>query len=175
MHASLDGYVAGPNGEIDWIKYDSEMQAYVAEKLKSVNSVIYGRVTYEMMAAYWPTENDEHAKWINAAPKIVLSRTMQKADWNNTRVIGNNIAIELRKLKQQGSGTNDNIAIIGSAESANYLMRLGLIDEYWIDINPVILGSGKLLFQDTGEMKKLKLVKATAFKSGAVGFDYVNE
>ena len=175
MHASLDGYVAGPNGEIDWIKYDSEMQAYVAEKLKSVNSVIYGRVTYEMMAAYWPTENDEHAKWINAAPKIVLSRTMQKADWNNTRVIGHNIAVELRKLKQQGTGNNNHIAIIGSAMSANYLMRLGLIDEYWIDINPVILGSGKLLFQDTGEMKKLKLVKATAFKSGAVGFDYVNE
>ncbi|MBS1600558.1 MAG: dihydrofolate reductase family protein [Bacteroidetes bacterium] len=182
MHVSLDGYVAGPNGEMNWIIYDEELRNYVSNKLKTINTVMYGRITYEMMAGYWPkaaanpnasSYDIEHGNWINAAPKIVFSKTMKKAEWNNTMVISENIPEEMNKLKQSDSGKD--IVIIGSVDAANYLVKHDLIDEFWIDINPIILGGGKPLFQDSGAMKKLELAGVREFKSGVVGFDYIRK
>src|ERR1700752_722404 len=110
MHVSLDGFAAGPNGELDWISYDEELEKYAEGIVSTVGVALYGRVTYWMMESYWPsvpanpasTEHDiDHAHWIENIPKIVFSKTLEKVEWNNTRLIKDNIAEEIQKLKQQ--------------------------------------------------------------------------
>lgn len=179
MHVSLDGFAADTKSGLDWISYDSELQQYADGIVATVGSPVYGRVTYELMAGYWPTvltnpnasENSKaHAQWVDKATKIVFSKTMKKADWNNTIVINDNIAEEINKLKQQ---PGKDLVIFGSPGLAHSLMELDLIDEYQLTLNPVLLGSGKAVYQDIKNKTNLKLVKATVLKSGVVGLHYV--
>jgi dihydrofolate reductase len=178
MHVSLDGFAADENRGLDWISYDSELQQYADGIIATVGSPVYGRVTYELMAGYWPTvltnpkaseHSKAHAQWVDKATKIVFSRTMKKADWNNTIVINDNIDEEVHKLKQQ---PGKDLAIFGSPGLSHSFMELDLIDEYQLTLNPVLLGTGIPVYQDIKNKTNLKLIKATTLKSGVVGLHY---
>jgi dihydrofolate reductase len=178
MHVSLDGFAAVPNGGLDWISYHSELQQYADGIVSTVGSPVYGRLTYELMASYWPTVLDDpdasdhdkaHARWVDQATKIVFSKTMKKAEWNNTIVINDNISEEINKLKQQ---PGKDLVIFGSPGLAHSFMELDLIDEYQLTLNPVLLGSGIPAYQNIKNKTNLKLVKATSLKNGVVGLHY---
>jgi dihydrofolate reductase len=167
---TLDGFFEGPNREIDWHNVDEEFNEFAIEQLNSTDILLFGRVTYELMANYWPTvaaiTNDPIiASKMNAIPKIVFSKTLKNADWNNTRLIKENITEEVSNLKHQ---PGKDIAIFGSSDLAATFMQSGLIDEYRIMINPIILGEGKLLFKGLNEKLNLKLLKTKMFSSGNV-------
>jgi dihydrofolate reductase len=176
-HISLDGFAAGPNGELDWIPYDEELEKYAEKLVKETGTALYGRVTYEMMT-YWrtvPSNPDatkhelEHAHWIEEVEKVVFSRSMKSSDWNNTKIIGSNIKEEVLRLKEQ---PGKNLMIFGSPGLAQTLMELDLIDEYRLTLNPVILGSGKPLFHDSKEKAPLKLLEAKTLNSGVICLHY---
>lgn len=163
---SLDGFFEGPNNEIDWFVVDKEFLAYSAEMLRSVDTILFGRRTYEVMQAYWPSApKDEIADKMNGLPKIVFSRTLNKADWNNSRLIRENIAGEVSALKQQAG---KDMVILGSAMLASFLLQEGLIDEYRIVLDPIILGGGNPLFGAVNRRIQLKLKDAKLLASGVV-------
>lgn len=178
IHATLDGYVAGENGEMDWIVYNEDVAQYSYDLHDSTDTAIYGRVTYEMMAGYWPTvldnpESDprdrKHALWLEDATKIVVSSTLDAVDWKGTVIIRDNLAAEIQKIKQQ---PGKDLWLLGSPTLAQTFMRLGLIDEYRINVTPVILGSGKPLFDSLDNALNLKLLEARTFKGGVVALRY---
>ena len=170
---TLDGFFEGPNGEIDWHNVDTEdgeFNEFAIEQLGSIDTLLFGRVTYQLMASYWPTpaaiEGDPIvADLMNRLPKVVVSRTLEKAEWNNTRLVKDHIAEEILKLKQQ---PGKDIALFGSATLMSTLMQMDLIDEHRIMVNPVILGSGTPLFKETKDRQSLKLVRSRTFRSGNV-------
>ncbi len=167
---TLDGFFEGPNQDISWHNVDAEFNEFAEEQLATIGIIVFGRVTYEGMASFWPTpfaiENDPViAARMNAFPKIVISRTLDRADWNNTRLIKDNVAEEITRLKQQ---PGNDLAIFGSANLAASLMQMGLLDEFRIMVNPVVLGKGTPLFQDVSQPLKLTLIKARTFDSGNV-------
>ncbi|MFN8453196.1 MAG: dihydrofolate reductase family protein [Anaerolineae bacterium] len=181
MHISLDGFAAGPNGELDWISYNEELERYAEEVVSTVGSPLYGRVTYHMMESYWPTVLTdpaaskhalEHAQWVENVPKIVFSKTLDQVEWNNTRLIKNNIAEEVAKLKQQ---PGKDLVIFGSPGLTHTFMRLGLIDEYRLTVNPVILGRGIPLFKNINDRIDLKLLETKTFQSGVIGLHYQSD
>ena len=175
MHVSLDGYVAGTNGELDWISYDTELEEKAEEIVRNVGSPMYGRITYQMMESYWPTvlknpaaasKHDlEHAQWVENIPKIVFSKTLRKAKWNNTLLIKENIPEELSKLKQQ---PGKDLVIFGSPGLSHHLMSLNLIDAYQLTVNPVLLGNGIPLFKNIKNKTALKLTQSERLKSGVL-------
>jgi dihydrofolate reductase len=174
---TLDGYFEGLNKDISWHNVDSEFNDFAVYQLNHASLLIFGRVTYELMAAYWPTkeaiEDDPVvAGKMNSLPKIVFSHSLTKVNWANTQLIKNNIEEECRRRKRES--TKD-IYIFGSAELSSALDRLELIDEYRIIINPVILGAGTPLFKSTDEPRKLKLIKTRIFNSGNVLLYYERE
>lgn len=177
-HTSLDGFVGGPNGEMDWIHVDDKMFDSVGKLTDDADVALYGRVTYQMMNSYWPTAADqpgatkhdiEHSNWYNSVTKIVFSRTMQHTNSNNTRVIHENIQEEIQKLKSQ---TGKNMLMIGSPGIAHTFMQLDLIDEYWIHVNPVVLGNGIPLFKDVQNRINLTLTDVKNYEGGVVGLRY---
>lgn len=179
MHVSLDGFAADTDKGLGWISYDSELQQYADGIVSTVGSPVYGRLTYELMAGYWPgvlnnpnesEHSKAHAAWVDKVTKIVFSRTMKEAGWNNTIVINDNIAEEINKLKQQ---PGKDLVIFGSPGLAHSLMELDLVDEYQLTLNPVLLGSGIPAYENIKNKTNLKLVKATPLKSGVVGLHYV--
>lgn len=170
---SLDGYFAGTNGDISWAHKDAtdaEWNAFVADNAGGGGLLVFGRVTYEMMAAYWPTplasKNDPVvAERINKLPKIVFSRTLDRASWSNTTLVKGDIAAEIRKLKQQpGPG----MAILGSGSIVSQLAQEGVIDEYQVVVNPVVLGKGRTMFDGIPQRLTLKLTKTRTFANGNV-------
>ncbi len=178
MHSSLDGFVAGPNREMDWIKINESMFDFVATMTANADTALYGRVTYEMMQAYWPTAGDkpnaskhdkEHAAWYNKVDKIILSTTLVENELFNTIVIRDAITEKINAIK---SKVGKNILIIGSPRASHSLLNLGLIDEFWIFINPVLLGQGIPLFKEISTITKLKLVDTKIFNSGVVAVHY---
>jgi dihydrofolate reductase len=178
MHISLDGFTAGPNGELDWARVDEETYGYVADLLRTVDTALYGRVTYHMMESYWPTvpadpastESDrQHADWVENVQKIVFSRTLDRVTWNNTRLVQENIGEEVAQLKRQPGG---DLMIFGSPSIVHMLAQHGLIDEYRLNINPVVLGSGIPLFTGIEDRIALELLDVKRFHSGAVGLHY---
>jgi dihydrofolate reductase len=178
MHISLDGFAAGPNGELDWISYDEELEKYAEGIVSTVGSPLYGRVTYKMMESYWPTvlnnpsatkHDMDHARWLEDVEKIVFARTLEKVEWNNTRLIKDNIAEEVSKLKQE---PGKDLVIFGSPGLAHTFMQMGLIDEYQLTVSPVILGRGKPLFEDIKDKRNLKLLEAKTLNSGVVTLHY---
>jgi dihydrofolate reductase len=167
---TLDGYYEGPNQEFDFWVVDEEFDGFAVEQLDEVDTLVFGRVTYEGMAAYWPTpaadqDDPRVAARMNGLSKIVVSRTLDKADWANTRLIKDDVSEELTKLKQQ---PGKDIAILGSSDLTVSLLQMGLVDEVRIMVNPVVLGAGKSVFRTAGERISLKLLKSRPFNSGNV-------
>lgn len=178
LHASLDGFVEGPNGAMDigWIAYDADLANHAKEILSTADTVIWGRATYQMMYDYWPTmlsaaseHERNHAEWIEKTEKIVFSTTLDKVEWNNSRLVKDHVEEEIHKLKQK---QGKDMVILGSPRFAHYLMQLDLIDEYKITISPVLIGSGLPLFQGIEEKTNLKLIENKTFASGAIGLHY---
>ncbi len=181
IHLSLDGFASGPNDELDWISYDEELEQYSHSLHAQTDAVIWGRRTYEGMASYWLTvpgnpESSpaelEHARWLEGATKIVVSRTLDRVEWGdaqNTVLIKDNIAEEINKIKQQ---PGKDIWFLGSTALAQTFMQLDLIDEYRININPTVLGRGKPLFANVTREFPLKLLEAKTLKSGVVALRY---
>jgi dihydrofolate reductase len=182
MHLSLDGFAAGPNGELDWLPFDEELEAYADEIVSTVGSPIYGRVTFQMMESYWPTvlqnpsssskHDIDHANWIEKIEKIVISRSLEKVEWNNTRLIKENIAEEIAKLKQQ---PGKDLVIFGSPSIAQAFIQLDLIDEYRFTVSPIVLSSGIRLFQDNKDKINLKLLSTRTLHSGVIALHYQTE
>jgi len=178
MHTSLDGFVAGPGGEMDWIKFDDAMFDFVGTMTAQADTALYGRVTYQMMESYWPTAGEkpnaskhdiEHSKWYNKVSKVVLSRTIKGIEQDNTQVISENISENINKLKQQDG---KNILIFGSPSASNAILNKGLIDEFWIFVNPVLLGQGIPLFKDISESTSLSLIETKTFDIGVIALHY---
>ncbi|HEY2462189.1 MAG TPA: dihydrofolate reductase family protein [Candidatus Acidoferrum sp.] len=169
---SLDGFFEGEKSwALDWHQYawGDELERLSIEQLKAADGLLFGRVTYEGMAAYWQKETGEVAEFMNRLPKAVVSRTLERADWNNTTLIKGDLGGEVAKLK--GKSGKD-IYVFGSGKLSHTLMEHGLFDEYRIAVVPVILGSGKTLFGDGLKRQPLKLVETRTFSSGAVMMRY---
>ena len=169
MMTSADGYYAGPGGALDWHNVDLEFSQFALAQLREAGTLVFGRVTYEGMAAFWPTPAGEQsdpdvAKAMNTTPKIVISRTLAQAAWAGTQVISTSVEEELAKLKQQ---PGKDIVIQGSSTLTAGLLQTGLLDELRIMVNPVILGQGRSLFAGAGKTS-LKLLKTQRFTSGNV-------
>jgi dihydrofolate reductase len=178
LHTTLDGFVAGPNGEMDWIKLDDEMFDLVGTFTNEADTALYGRVTYEMMEGYWPTAADqpnatkhdkEHSTWYNRIQKVVISKTMRGQDINKTTIISDNVATEIEKLKNE---EGENILIFGSPSAAHTLMEHNLIDEYWLFVNPILLGEGIPVFSKIKNRVDLEIVNVVRFDSGVTGLNY---
>ncbi|RZJ33271.1 MAG: dihydrofolate reductase [Flavobacterium sp.] len=178
MHISLDGFVAGPNGEMDWIKVDAELFEHVGHRISEGDTALYGRITYEMMESYWPTAGEkpnadkhdiEHSKWYNNVRKVVLSRTREGENLKNTVIIGSDVARKITEIKEE---PGEEILLFASPTATHSLTELGLIDGYCLFINPIILGQGIPLFTGTEEKTKLKLVSTRKFKSGVIEASY---
>ena len=172
---TLNGYFEGPKGDISWHRHGAEENAYAAEALKSGSALLFGRVTYELMAGYWSTpaarENDPTvAEGMNRAEKIVFSRTLRKADWRNTKLVKGDMGEEIRKLKQV---PGKNLTLLGSGSVLTQLAQLGLIDEYQIMVDPVALGAGTPAFKGISRTLNLRLKVTKTFRSGVVLLSYV--
>ncbi len=177
MLVSLDGYFEGPNKEIDWHVVDGDFNEYAVEMLNSVDTLLFGRVTYQLMASYWPTlsartDDPVVAERMNNLPKIVFSRTLTKVEWQDTRLVGEDAVEEVAKLKRQ---PGKDMAIFGSSDLAVSLTKSGLIDEYRIFVNPLFLGAGKPVLRGLNERLHLKLVNSRQFSSGVVMLCYQPE
>jgi dihydrofolate reductase len=182
MHISLDGFVAGPNGEMNWIKVDEEIFDHVGKRISESDTALYGRVTYEMMENYWPKAGEapdaskhdkEHSAWYNSANKIVLSRSMKGAELNKTLIISDHLSENLLNLKQTYEGGSKEILLFGSPTATHSLMQLGLIDGFWLFVNPIILGKGVPLFTDIRDRIQLNLLDTRQFSNGVTELNYL--
>ena len=178
MHISLDGFVAGPNGEMNWIKVDEEIFDHVGNQVSEGDTALYGRVTYQLMESYWPTAADkptaskhdiEHSKWYKKIHKVVLSKTMKDADLTNTTIISDSLSDRINEIKQKG---DQDILLFGSPTATHSLIQLNLIDGYWLFVNPIVLGQGIPLFVDIKDRIKLKLVTTRQFTCGVTELNY---
>jgi len=183
-HISLDGFVAGPNREINWVKVDEEIFDHVGKRISQTDTSLYGRVTYQMMEGYWPTAGNnatatkheiEHSKWYSKVHKLVLSKTMKGASLANTTIISDNLANEINEIKQ---GPGSEILVFGSPTATHSLIQKNLIDGYWLFVNPIILGQGIPLFVDINpdsyrDKIKLKLLTTRQFTSGVTELNYI--
>jgi dihydrofolate reductase len=174
---TLNGLFQGPAGDISWHRHGAEESEYAAEGAESGSTLLFGRVTYQMMASFWPTpmaleREPVVANGMNNADKIVFSRTLKKAEWNNTKVVSGDIVEEMKKMKQMsGKG----MTILGSGSIVTQFAEHGLIDEYQIMVDPVVIGNGTPIFNDIKRKLNLKLTQTRTFKSGVVLLCYEPE
>jgi len=171
---SLDGYIAGAGGDISWHNVDEEFQELAKAASNSGNTLLFGRVTYQLMSSYWPTseaiKNDPIvARGMNSAEKIVFSRTLDKVGWNNTRLVTGDMVSEVRRLKQ---GSGKGLTVLGSGSIISQLAQERMIDEFEILLNPVVLGQGKTMFEGVADRFSLKLIKARTFGNGNILLNY---
>ncbi|MBC7959847.1 MAG: dihydrofolate reductase family protein [Vallitaleaceae bacterium] len=178
MHTSLDGFVAGLKGEMNWIKFDDALFEFVGTMTALADTALYGRVTYEMMQNYWPNAGEqpnaskhdkEHSTWYNNVSKVVLSKTIRETGLHNTKIIGDQLSENINTIKQQ---EGKNILIFGSPRASQSLLKQGLIDEFWLFVNPIILGQGMPLFKGITDMTNLKLVESKTFDCGVIALHY---
>jgi dihydrofolate reductase len=174
MMVTLDGFFEGPDQSLDWHNVDEEFNDFAIKQLDEIDTLLFGRVTYEGMASYWPTpaaiEDDPIvASKMNSIAKIVVSRTLEKADWENSRLVKDNIAEEVQHLKEQ---PGRDLAIFGSSDLTTSLLQMGLVDELRIMVAPIVLGRGKRLFAGIDRELHLQLLATTAFRSGNVLLRY---
>lgn len=163
---SLDGYFEGPHHEIDWFSPDEEFFEYARQMLLSVDTILFGRATYEHMAAYWPhAPADAIEEKMNGLAKIVFSRTLGVANWNNSRLVRSDAGQEIAKLKQE---PGRDMVILGSAKLASSLLEAALIDEYRVILKPIVLGAGHPLFRDIHNRVHLKLARSQTLGSGVI-------
>lgn len=172
-HVTLDGYFVGGNGNFSWARSgndDAEYSEFVAENARGGGELLFGRVTYGLMASYWPTPMaDKHdpvvAAGMNSMPKVVFSRTLDQALWSNTRLVKADIVSEIRKMKDEpGPG----MAILGSGSIVAQLALEQVIDEYQMMVDPVALGKGRTMFEGIQEQLTLKLTKSRTFNNEKV-------
>lgn len=170
-HVTLDGYFTDNHGDMSWAhKQDPEWNAFVAQNASSGGELVFGRITYELMARYWPTpaamkNSPAVAEGINKVPKVVFSKTLDKASWNNTKLVKGDLAQEVRKMKNEPGET---MVILGSGSIVSQLAQAGLIDEYQMVVSPIVLGDGKTLFEGVEKKLPLKLAKSRTFGNGNV-------
>ena len=180
-HVSLDGFMAGPGGDMDFIVFDDELADHTYPLIDTVDLAVYGRVTYEMMEGYWPTAGDapdasahtkSHSRWYGGVKKIVASRTLAAAKNPNVRVIGDDIVGALRAEKQKAGG---DIMIFGSPSLTRALAAADLVDEWRLTLQPVILGGGLPLFARRDERTRLELRSSKAFGTGVIAVHYATK
>jgi dihydrofolate reductase len=171
---TLDGYFAGPGGDISWHQVDEEFRDLSNAAANSGHTLLFGRVTYELMAGYWPTPEGVRddplvAQGMNSSEKIVFSRTLKSADWNNTRLVKDDMLGEIRRLKE---GSGKGLTILGSGSLVSQLAQERLVDEYHILLVPVVLGRGKGMFEGVKDRFSLKLKSTRTFRNGNVLLNY---
>jgi len=179
MHTSLDGFVAGPDGEMEWISMGEPIFEDAIELASSADAALYGRTTYLMMEGYWPgvltnpsstTNQLHHAQWVEDIKKVVFSTTLESVEWNNTQLVKENVAEEVANLKSQpGDGI---LLIFGSPRLTHSFTGMALIDEFYLFVNPIALGDGIPLFRNTGSHIRLELLETKNFDSGVVKHRY---
>ncbi len=176
MSVSVDGFMEGPNQELDWQSIDEELHQHFNDELRTMGAFLDGRVTYELMAGYWPTADEDPMSSPTVAefagiwrdmPKVVYSRTLQDAEWNTT-IVREVVPAEVLALKAQPGGD----LMIGGADLATEFMRYDLIDEFRIYVHPVVLGRGKPLFASSDLTTRLRLVDTRRFGNGVVLLRY---
>jgi len=174
---TVDGFIEGPHRELDWVVADDELHDFYTQLLLSGDLLLYGRVTYELMASYWPKANSDpratdsmkrFAETLNPMRKIVFSKTLESADWN-TQLIHSFVPEEIQAMKTQPGG---NILLSGGATMAQAFIKHGLVDEYQLVVQPVAIGEGKALFGGLAYMHKLDFQWSRKFHSGAVVLCY---
>jgi dihydrofolate reductase len=175
LELTLDGFYAGPKEEFDWFTLDQELWKMRVDQLSAVDTVLLGRKNYRGFGGYWPTvvnspastETDvKFSRWLDDVPKVVFSKTLEKAEWKNSRLVKDDLAEEVSRLKQQ---SGKDILIMNSVSVAQECMKHDLIDEYWLTIHPLTLGKGLPLFKDRAS---LKLLDSKVFSSGQVFLHY---
>jgi dihydrofolate reductase len=180
-HMSLDGFMAGPGGEIDFVVFNGELADHTYPLMATVDLAVYGRVTYALMEGYWPTAGDApgadahtkgHARWYRGVKKIVASRTLPPSNDPNVRVIGDDIVGALRMEKQKPGG---DIMIFGSPTLTRALAAADLVDEWRLTVQPVILGGGLPLFENRGSRTKLELCSSKTFGTGVIAAHYATK
>jgi dihydrofolate reductase len=172
---SLDGFFVDAKGDMSWAhKQDPEWTSFTSSNASGDGALLFGRVTYEMMASFWPTPMAMErmpavAEGMNRMPKVVFSRTLENVSWHNTTLVKGDVAAHVRKLKNEpGPG----MAILGSGSIVSQLTQAGLIDELQIVVNPIVLGKGRTLFEGVEEKIGLQLMKSRAFDNGNVVLYY---
>jgi len=172
---SLDGYIADANGDMSWAhKSDPEWNAFASQNASGNGVLLFGRVTYDMMAAWWPTPAALQAMpavaaGMNRMQKVVFSRTMKTASWQNTTLVKDDIAGAVRNMKAE---SGEGIVILGSGSIVSQLTQAGLIDEYQLVVNPVVLGGGKTMFAGLQDKVAVRLISMRPFKNGNVVLSY---
>jgi dihydrofolate reductase len=176
QNESLDGYFVDGKGDMSWAKQDNdeEFNAFTTENAKGGGVLLFGRVTYELMASFWPTPQAHEflpvvAERMNNGPKVVFSRTLQKASWNNTKLVKGDPVAEIRRMKSE---PGEGMVILGSGSIVSQLAPKGVIDEYQVVVNPVALGGGRTMFDGIKELLNLKLTKSRVFRNGKVFLCY---
>lgn len=173
---SLDGYYTDPNNSIDWFDFDDGEQEWSKDILRRVDTMIYGRRTYEEFGAFWPTPQPETIGFdsfliqqLRELPKIVFSRSLTSAPWKPSTIMRENPSEAISKMKRE---SGKDMVIIGSGSIVTSLVREGLVDEYRIRVRPIILGAGKQLFSDRNARHPLRLVSSKQFDNGVMGLHY---
>ena len=180
---SVDSYIAGPNGEMDWMvwNWDDKLKSYVFELTEPVDTIILGRKMTDGFVSYWsdvmtkpddPSSIDRShafAKKMIETPKVVFTKTLKKSQWANTDIATGELTDEITNLKSQDG---KDIIVYGGASFDSSLIRAGLIDEFHLFINPVAIGKGMTIFKDLNEIQKFNLVKSVAFDCGIIGLHY---
>lgn len=178
MMVSLDGYIEGSDHDLSWHHVDKEFGEFANDQLNEVDTIVFGRRTYELMESYWPAssgieDDPETARLMNNTPKVVISRTLQKVketeNWKNVRLVSENVKEEIEKLKNQ---EGRDIIVLGSNNLCVSLLEWGLLDELRIMINPVMIGNGTSLFVGLKNKEELALSKTRIFKNGNVLLSY---
>ncbi len=178
IHLSLDGFCAGPNGEMDWITVNPAIFEDADALIATAGAAVYGRTTYGMMRGYWPTVLDDekapedrraHARWVEAAEKITFSRSLKTSDWNNVHLKQD--VQDITALKQQ---SGKNLLIFGSPGLVRSFQALDVIDEYWMFLNPVLLGRGVRFF-DEAHKARFRIAEAKRFEPDVMRFHYVRQ
>jgi dihydrofolate reductase len=179
MQASLDGYIAGPNGELDWHLVDDELHRHFNEQERATDLLLYGRKLYELMSAYWPTADAspeaapaevEYAAIWREKPKVVFSRTLDRVDWN-ARLVATDAADEVARLKSEGEG----MMSVGGAEIGSSLLAAGLVDEVWTYVAPILIGAGKPMFVNLDRQVRLRLLDRHVFGNGVTLLRYATD
>ncbi len=176
---SLDGYFTGPNGDLGWAhknSNDAERNEFVASNAEGDSTLLFGRVTYDMMVSYWPTpmaaQNDPViAKEMNKRPKVVFSKTLEISPWNNTTIVHDAVS-HVREMKTKSGSV---LVILGSGTIVSQLSTEGLIDEYQVVVNPIVLGGGRTMFEGVDKPLDLKLASTRSFRNGNTLLTYERE
>lgn len=174
---SLDGYYTDAKSQIDWFEFDDADMAWSHDALSNIGTLVFGRKTYEEFSEVFPKMQDPVSKgWdpfipqtLNALPKVVFSRQLKEGNWKPVTIVRTDPVTEVARLK---AGTGKDIQVVGSGSIVSAIVRAGLVDDFRLRVQPILLGSGRALFPDQAERLRLKLVSAKPFASGVLGLRY---